>query len=342
MNTLNRETILITGAAGFIGSTLSKSLSIKYNMLLIDDLSYGNIENLKSYDNEINLELDSKLIVADVSDVEEIYALLKDSKIDYVIHCAAIAPLSDCQNNPNRAMEVNVNGWINVLELSRILGVKKVLLASSNAVYENEDVPVSKVSNIPTLIYPLSKYFAESIAKSYIDTYDMNIVIMRFSNIYGPNMDINRIYPPFIAYIIKELLNDRVPTIYNTGLSKRSYLYSKDLCEIVELLIENVADGVYDVCGDDHLTPVEIYNNICNIMGTYVKPNIGKVEDYWSNYTSLINGNYPINIGLITKEINKETKCIKNISQEISWKPKYTIKSGLKETIDAYSRFLSN
>jgi UDP-glucose 4-epimerase len=240
VNTSNRETILVTGAAGFIGSTLSKSLRTKYNLLLVDDLSYGHIENLKSYDNEIDLELDSELIVADVSDFEGIYTLLKFSKIDYVIHCAAIAPLSDCQNNPNRAMEVNVNGWINVLELSRILGVKKVLLASTNAVYENEEVPVSKVTNVPTLIYPLSKYFAESIAKSYIDSYNMNIVIMRFSNVYGPNMDINRVYPPFVAYVIRELLLNRVPTIYNTGSSRRSYLYSKDLCDIVELLLENV------------------------------------------------------------------------------------------------------
>jgi hypothetical protein len=77
-------------------------------------------------------------------------------------------------------------------------------------------------------------------------------------------------------------------------------------------------------------------------LGTYVKPNIGKVEDYWSNYNSLIKGHFPINKSLITREINKETKCIKNRSQEMLWKPKYTIKSGLKETIVAYSRFLSN
>jgi len=129
MITFDNKCILITGAAGFVGSTLSKYLAKKYELILLDDLSYGSLDNLIDYEVSQSDHLSSTLIECDITDIQLMLSLLKDKRIDYVIHCAAIAPLADCQNNPSRAMEVNLNGWINILEISRELGVKKCVFS---------------------------------------------------------------------------------------------------------------------------------------------------------------------------------------------------------------------
>ena len=328
--------MLITGAAGFIGSSLAKYFYPIYNLILLDNLSYGDLNNLKFDYLGTKLDLGNSIIECDITDKEKLSNELSKFKIDIIVHCAAIAPLADCQANPSRAMDVNVNGWINILEICRQIGVEKVLLASTNAVYENEKSNPKKIKNIPTLIYPLTKYFAESVSNSYIDTYGLNISIMRFSNVYGPNMDINREYPPFIAYIIKELSRNQRPTIYNTGSSKRSYIYTKDLCELMELIISDNSNRVIDVCGDDHYTPMEIFVLISELMNIEIEPIIGNSLNYWDSYKLLSSGPYPINNELIKKEINKITKCNENGVSVYNWRQKYSFIKGLKETIEEY------
>lgn len=334
--------MLITGAAGFIGSSLAKYFYPLYNLILLDDLSYGNLDNLSFDYLGATLDLGTYIIECDVTDKEKLNNELLNFNIDIIIHCAAIAPLADCQVNPSRAMDVNVNGWINVLEVSRQIGVEKVLLASTNAVYENEISNPTKIRNIPTLIYPLTKYFAESIANSYIDTYGMNISIMRFSNVYGPNMDINRRYPPFIAYVIKELINNQRPTIYNIGSSKRSYIYTKDLCELVGHIISDDSNVVIDVCGKEHYTPMEIFDLISKLMNIEIEPIIGNSLNYWDSLELLSTGLYPISNELIKKEINKSTKCNHKTVSVYNWRQKYSIKKGLEETIEEYKALMQS
>lgn len=336
------KSILITGAAGFIGSTLAKHLIKEHRLILLDDLSYGSIDNLIDYANGVqSIDLSRDLIQSDITNYEQLEYHLANKKIDIVIHCAAIAPLADCQLDPNRALDVNVNGWINVLEISRKLGVKSLYLASTNAVYENHPFPSERVTNIPTLFYPLTKYFAEAIAQSYIDTYRMNITIMRFANVYGPNMDIKREFPPFIAYLVRELLVGNSPVIFNGGASKRNYIYSKDLCVLVSKLILDSTSRIVDVCGFDNCTPLEIYKIVCEEMNIHIEHTLGDQNKYWDKYKLLYETSYPINEELLLKEINKETMFIKNRNLDhLNWTPKYSIRDGLRETISAYRKLI--
>ena len=104
-------------------------------------------------------------------------------------------------------------------------GIKKLILASTNAMYENETEFPTVENNFkqPTLIYPNTKYVAERFCESYCKTYGMNVTCLRFSNVYGPHIDCLRKQPPFVAYMIRELYYDRTPIFHSDG-NQRLYL----------------------------------------------------------------------------------------------------------------------
>ena len=223
--------IIITGAAGFIGSQLAHKLwQMGHQLILIDNFSYGKEDNLKFDDHSFADEI----IRMDVRDREGIASLLKSGDVDYIYNIAGIAPLPDCQSNPQDAIEVNVIGLVNILENARIYGVKKVIQASTNAIYENELTFPTKETDfkLPTLIYPNTKYVAERFAQSYCDTYGMNVTCLRFANVYGPHIDCLRKQPPFVAYMIRELYYDRTPIFHSDGNQRRDYIYVDDLIDL--------------------------------------------------------------------------------------------------------------
>lgn len=217
--------ILITGAAGFIGSQLAYKLYKNgHKLILIDNFSYGKYDNLEFPDHSFKNEI----INMDIRDKNGIKDIFKSENIDFVYNIAGIAPLPDCQINPCEAIDVNVNGLVNILENARIYGVKKIIQASTNAIYENTDKFPTKEEDLfklPTLIYPNTKYSAERFAQSFCDTYGMNITCLRFANVYGPHIDCLRKQPPFVAYMIRELYYDRIPIFHSDGNQKRDYIY---------------------------------------------------------------------------------------------------------------------
>jgi len=222
---------MITGAAGFIGSQLAYRLWQQgHQLILLDNYSYGREDNLIFPDHDFRNEL----IVMDVRDREGLSQLLAGNDVSYVYNLAGIAPLPDCQTNPQEAVDVNVTGFVNVLENARIHGVSKVIQASSNAIYENEThFPTHEDSFAPpTLIYPNTKYVSERFAESFCKTYDMSVTCLRFANVYGPHIDCLRKQPPFVAYMIRELYYNRTPIFHSDGNQRRDYVYVSDLTDL--------------------------------------------------------------------------------------------------------------
>ena len=127
--------ILITGAAGFIGSQLAHKLWQKgEEVVLIDNFSYGKEDNLIFDDVDFN----GQVIRMDIRDRDAIRQLFEQNHFDYVYNIAGIAPLPDCQTNPCDAIDVNLTGLVTILECARQTGVRKIIQASTNAMYENE------------------------------------------------------------------------------------------------------------------------------------------------------------------------------------------------------------
>ena len=323
--------ILITGAAGFIGSQLAYRLwKNKEDVILIDNFSYGHEDNLTFEDCDFR----DKIIKMDIRDREGIKKLFQENNIEYVYNIAGIAPLPDCQLNPQEAIDVNLTGFVNILENARLSGVKKVIQASTNAMYENETVfpTVEDNFNLPTLIYPNTKYAAERFAESFCKTYGMNITCLRFANVYGPHIDCLRKQPPFVAYMIRELYYDRTPIFHSNGEQRRDYIYVDDLIDLAILVQKSAGFDAVNVSSNKNYSVNEMYALAQEIMGKNIKAEYATDAHYWEKYEGLYNGKYPIKESILNHEINKYSLCDNTFAKEkYGWIPKVTMQEGLKK-----------
>ena len=332
--------ILITGAAGFIGSQLAYRLWEKgTELLLIDNFTFGHEYNLIFREHDFRKEI----IRMDIRDKEGIASLLKAGDIDYIYNIAGIAPLPDCQLNPTEAIDVNLNGFVNLLENSRRYGVKKVIQASTNAIYENETEFPTVEGNFkaPTLIYPNTKHAAEKFAQSYCDTYGMSATCLRFSNVYGPHADCLRKQPPLVAYMVRELYYNRIPVFHSTGEQRRDYIYVDDLIDLAIAVQKSKGFDAVNVSMNQNYSVNEIYQLAQDIMGKSIKADYAEDAHYWEKYPGLFEGRYPIKESILNHEINKYSLCDNTYAKEkYGWTPKVSMREGLKRLIDEECRLL--
>ena len=333
--------VLITGAAGFIGSQLAHRLwKDGVDLILIDNFSYGREDNLTFEDHDFRDEI----IKMDIRDKEGIKSLLEKGDVDYIYNIAGIAPLPDCQLNPQEAIDVNLTGFVNLLENGRIYGVKKVIQASTNAMYENEtDFPTKEDSfNPPTLIYPNTKYAAERFAQSYCDTYGMNVTCLRFANVYGPHVDCLRKQPPFVAYMVKELYYDRTPIFHSTGEQRRDYIYVDDLIDLAIAVQNSEGFDAVNVSTNQNYSVNEMYQLAQEIMGKKIPQDFADDSHYWEKYPGLYDGKYPIKESILNHEINKYSLCDNTYAKEkYGWEPKVSMREGLSRLIEEECKLLS-
>ena len=273
-------------------------------------MSYGHEDNL-IFDDEEDGDLNLYLHKVDIRDRNYLSAIFETEKIDYVYNIAGIAPLPDCQSDPCEAIDVNVNGFVNILELSRIYGVKCVIQASTNAMYENETgFPTrEQFDNLPTLIYPNTKYCAERFAQSYCDTYGMNVCCVRFANVYGPHVDCLRKQPPFVGYLIRELYYDRVPTFHSNGKQARDYIYVDDLTDLLEKVQNCKGFDVVNCSSNKSYSVREIYDIAQDIMHKNIQAKYVDSSNYWKKYPQLYEGAYSIKPEILDHEVNKYSLC---------------------------------
>lgn len=334
--------VLITGAAGFIGSQLAHRLwKDGAELLLIDNFSFGHEDNLIFEDRDFRNEI----IKMDIRDKEGIKSLLESGDVDYIYNIAGIAPLPDCQLNPTEAIDVNLNGFVNLLENGRLYGVKKVIQASTNAMYENEtEFPtVESKFNPPTLIYPNTKFAAERFAQSFCDTYGMNVTCLRFSNVYGPHVDCLRKQPPFVAYMVRELYYGRTPVFHSTGEQRRDYVYVDDLIELAIAVQNSQGFDAVNVSTNQNYSVNEMYQLAQDIMGKNIKADYASDAHYWEKYPGLFEGKYPIKESILNHEINKYSLCDNSYAKEkYGWIPKISMKEGLSRLIDAECKMLAS
>jgi UDP-glucose 4-epimerase len=326
--------VMITGAAGFIGSQLAHALWTKgVDLVLIDNFSFGHEDNLMFPD----VDLRSSVHRIDIRDKPAIKDLLEANSVEYIYNIAGVAPLPDCQLNPQEAIDVNITGFVNILEIARLCGVKKIIQASSNAIYENEKViPFTEDSTTPPiLIYPNTKYAADIFAKSYCDTYGMSISCLRFANVYGPHIDCLRKQPPFMAYMVRELYYGRQPVFHSNGEQRRDYIYIDDLIDLALAVQSTEGFDIVNVSSNKSYSVNEIYTLAQEIMGLKIDAKFADDLHYWEKYPELFEGVYPISPNIIKNEINKYTQTDNSYAQEkYSWIPKVSLKDGVTKLID--------
>lgn len=334
--------ILITGAAGFIGSQLAHRLWKNGDeLVLIDNFSFGHEDNLTFDDHDFREEI----IRMDIRDKAGIKSLMEKGDVDYIYNIAGIAPLPDCQLNPTEAIDVNLNGFVNLLENGRRYGVKKVIQASTNAMYENEtEFPTREDSfKVPTLIYPNTKYCAERFAQSFCDTYGMNVTCLRFANVYGPHVDCLRKQPPFVAYMVRELYYGRTPVFHSNGEQRRDYIYVDDLIDLAIAVRESKGFDAVNVSSNTNFSVNEMYQLAEDIMGKHIQAEYADDAHYWERYPELYEGKYPIRKEILNHEINKYSLCDNAYAlKKYCWQPKVSMREGLSRLIEAEVELLKH
>lgn len=326
--------VLVTGAAGFIGSQLSHRLRQDgENVTLVDNFSYGSEDNLIFEDHDFREEIYRK----DIRDLEFMEKLFSEKHFDTVYHIAGITPLPDCQNMPVEAVDVNVRGTVIMLDLVRRHGVGQMIFASTSAVYENNtDFPsVEGRVEKPSLLYPSTKYTSEQFCKAFSDAYGIPVVCLRFANVFGPHIDCLRTQPPVMGYIIRELFRGNRPVLHSTGDQERDFIYVDDLIDLALKVRSAKGFDTVNVSTGRTVTINEIYRIIREQMGSDLEPEYAEVGHFWANYPELYAKPYPISEKIMEREVLKYT-CLSNehAQKEYGWQPKTSLEEGIKNTVE--------
>lgn len=326
--------ILITGAAGFIGSELAKHLSNskEHELTLVDNLSFGYLDNLRHH------EIFESFLNLDVRSHEFIELAVN---FDYIFHFAGISSLPECEMNPSEGLDVNTMSVAKLLRaLRRSKRSTKLIFASTSAVYENSKdyLLTENLDCYPNLVYAQSKYFAESLIKSFCQNYGTEAIICRFFNVYGPHQDFRRLHPPFTSYLVKEIISNQTPLVYNQSEARRDYIYITDLIKYLEILMydKNFSTlGTINICSGISYTVSNIINEFEQIIGHKINVNYLEPNKFWNKYEMLFNEEFNLNKDRIIKEVNKsaigDPSKIRQITQYI---PETDLNTGLRNIIE--------
>jgi UDP-glucose 4-epimerase len=240
--------ILVTGSAGFIASHLIEELlSDSSNMIIgIDNFYSGTKENinyLKSCDKNQRF----KFVESDIRDFGHIQEIISKYKIEQIYHLAAIVSVQESIQNPLLSNEVNVKGTLNILEVSRLNNVKRVVFSSSAAVYGDEPtLPKDENSFIKSISsYGVEKFMSEEYMKLYSSLYDIETVILRYFNVYGPRQSDTNDYSGVISIFEKKFKNNEISNIYGDGRQYRDFIYVNDLVDMLNIKYAKDIKSIY-------------------------------------------------------------------------------------------------
>jgi UDP-N-acetylglucosamine/UDP-N-acetylgalactosamine 4-epimerase len=262
---------LVTGAAGFIGSNLVESL-LKLDQIVVglDDFSTGRRDNLNAVRESISPLMWNRftLIEGDITDIANCRAAV--DRTDYVLHEAAMASVPQSIQEPIACHEVNVAGFLNLLHSSSEARIKRLVYASSCAVYGDDPLlPKTEASKLRCLSpYALTKLMDEQYALLWPSCYGFESIGLRYFNIFGPRQDPNGAYAAVIPRWIEALLHDKDVIVYGDGSS------SRDFCHVWNVVEANI-------CAATTSNPAAV-NQVFNI-GAGVETSLNTLFDTLQN-----------------------------------------------------------
>lgn len=303
--------VIVTGGAGFIGSHLVGSLLDEgHVVLVIDNLSTGRGANIKLYDGNKNF-LFYKSNIED----ENIESVFSDFAPEKVYHLAAIPGVQFSVEHPYESNKANVVGLLNILECSRMYGVKRLVFSSSSAVYGNTNVlPTNeKVELSPMSPYALQKKIGELYCKLYSELYGLDTVCLRYFNVMGPRQYGDSPYSSVVSLFANAIKNNQTPVIYGDGEQ------SRDFCPVENVVFANMLAGQH---------PSKLNGAVINIgMGqsTSVNKLLSLMKIDKANYLDARSG-----------DVKHSMADISLAKELLGYEPIVDFESALKKTIDWY------
>ncbi len=314
---ITQKSFLVTGGAGFIGSNLVGFL-LKNNakeVRVLDNFSTGYKSNIEEFLTNPSF----KLITGDITLFEDCINATKD--IDIVLHQAALGSVPRSIKDPIATNNANINGFLNMLNASVNNNVKRFVYASSSSVYGNDTTMPKTESKTGELLspYAVTKKANELYADVFYKTYGLEVIGLRYFNVFGPKQNINGPYAAVIPIFINELLNNRAPKIFGDGSTTRDFTFVDNVirANLCAALTENEAaiNNVYNIAYGGTTSLNQLYKTIAELLNSAIKP------DYQSERKGDIKDSYA--------DISKA----KNL---LCYTPEIDILAGLKITVDWY------
>ena len=259
--------VVITGGSGFIGSHLAEELAGRdYQVIILDNLTTGRIENIRSFVDRKNVEF-TEVSITEVGLLRNIF---KD--VSYVFHQAAIPGVPQSINNPIATHQVNATGTLNVLMAARDCGLKKVVYASSSSVYGDTPTLPKTEDMIPNpqSPYAVSKLAGEYYCGVFTRVFGLPTICLRYFNVYGPRQNPDSDYAAVIPRFITAVLSGRPPVIYGDGKQTRDFTFVRDVVKANILAAEGESTGIYNIGSGQRTSIASLAHLVAKLMGKEV------------------------------------------------------------------------
>lgn len=319
---LKDRRVLVTGGAGFIGSNLVESFLLSGNSVVcLDNFSTGKRENLKSFASNPKF----RLIEGDIRNFDD--CLKAVEKIDIVFHQAALGSVPRSIKDPITSTDVNIGGFVKMLFAAKESGVKRFIYAASSSTYgDHPDLPkVEDKIGSPLSPYAITKYVDELFASNFSKTYGIDVIGLRYFNVFGRRQDPDGAYAAVIPKFVKMMMKHEVPLINGDGSVSRDFTYVDNVVQANHLA--SVADNkaalnqVYNVAHGERTSLNQLFFLIRNLAAEFDK-DVLTIEPV---YGPAREGDIPHSLASIEKA-----------KKLLYYSPAFNVEEGLKEAVKWY------
>src|SRR5215203_5263745 len=312
--------ILVTGGAGFIGSNLVKhllKLEEVSKIRVLDNLATGALKNIEAFEGNQKFEF----VQGDIRDYQTCLNACDD--IDFISHQAALGSVPRSINDPLTTNNVNITGTLHIFTAAKEKGVKRVVYAASSSTYgDHPGLPKveDKIGN-PLSPYAVTKYVNELYAKVYADLYDMEIIGLRYFNVFGPRQNPQGPYAAVIPLFIKAIIENKPPVINGDGEHSRDFTYVANAVQanIKAMFTVNpeAVNQVYNIAFGEQTSLNQLFEMIKEVAGSDLAPKYGAER---------------------TGDVKHSLADISKAGTLLNYHPATDVRNGMKTTFEWYRK----
>ena len=325
---LTNKHVLVTGGAGFIGSNLcAYLLQNNVKVTCLDNLITGKLENIEELMSNANF----KFINGDITNLNDCTNACKD--IDIILHQAALGSVPRSIENPINTNNINISGFLNILWAAKASNIKRVVYATSSSTYgDSKKLPkIEDEIGLPLSPYAVTKYVNELYAGVFSSLYNLELIGLRYFNVFGRKQDPNGAYAAAIPKFIKAFVNYESPIIHGDGSQSRDFTYIDNVIQANVLAAtttnSNAINQVYNVaCGEQSIL-LDLLKHIQNLLKQFDE----KIDQVKISFG-------PERIG----DIKHSLASIEKAKKQLNYSPSHNVNEGIEAAIQWYWDYFKN